>query len=104
MANLVPNPAYEQLSQLYSQLEQDAPAMSAPLKWSVQTMAGGNGTCWTGPAAQAWASSLEGYSADCGTQVNNMLDEIRSALGTIPRQVTEQEAQAIARAMRDNQY
>ncbi len=99
MSNLVPNPLYEDLSELYRQLQQDEPAMSTPMKWSVETMAGGSGDCWTGPAAQGWASELSGYSSDCATQVSNMLSEISSMMKSIPQQVTEQEAQGFARML-----
>ena len=99
MSNLVPNPMYEDLSDLYSQLESDAATLSSPLKSAAQTMAGGTGDCWTGPQAQTWAGQLSGHSEDCARQVRNMLNDISAAMASIPQKVTAQEAQGIAKGM-----
>lgn len=99
MSSLVPNPMYQALSDLYTQLQKDAATMAGPMKWSDQTMAGGSGGCWTGSAARAWASQLSGYSADCAAQVSNMLDEVASTMAATQQQVTQQQAQNIAKMM-----
>jgi hypothetical protein len=99
MSSLVPNPMYQALSDLYAQLQNDAAAMAGPMKWSDQAMTGGSGGCWTGAAARAWASQLAGYSADCAAQVSNMLDEVASTMAAAQQQVTQQQAQSIAKLM-----
>jgi uncharacterized protein YukE len=96
-SSLVPNPMYEALQQLYTQLEGDAATMSNALKPASQQMAAG-GT-WVGPAARSWGSDLDGHSRDCATQVNNMLAAVEQALAAQPAQVTPQEAEAQAKMM-----
>lgn len=97
MSNLVTNPMYQALSELYSQLEQDAPTMSNALKAAGQQM-GGNQT-WVGPTAQSWGSQLDGYSRDCASQVNGMLAEVQQQMQAIPQKVTQQEAMGIGKEM-----
>jgi hypothetical protein len=97
VSNLVPNPLYQALSELYSQLEQDAPTMSNALKTAGQQLLGNQ--TWVGPAARGWGSQLEGYSRDCAAQVSGMLAEIQQQMQAIPQQVTQQQATAIAKEM-----
>ena len=99
MSTLVPNPLYEDLSNLYSQLQGDASTLSSPLKAAVQQMAGGTGDCWTGPEAEAWAGELSGRSGDCARQVNNMLDAISTLMASTPKEVTQQQAMNIGRML-----
>jgi hypothetical protein len=96
-SSMVPNPMHEALSQLYAQLQKDAPAMSDALKPANRQMAGG-GT-WVGSAARAWGSQLDGHSGDCATQVNTMLADVAQALAAQPAQVTLAEAEANAKMM-----
>jgi hypothetical protein len=100
VSNLVTNPMYQALSELYSKLEQDAPTMSNALKAADQQM-GGNQT-WVGPTAQGWGSQLDGYSRDCGSQVNGMLAEVQQQMQAIPQKVTQQEAMLISKEMQLN--
>jgi uncharacterized protein YukE len=95
--SMVPNPMYEALSQLYSQLQGDAATLSNALKPADQQMAAG-GT-WLGTAAKSWGSQLDGHSGDCATQVNAMLADISQALAAEPAQVTLTEAQEKAKMM-----
>jgi hypothetical protein len=97
MSNLVPNPMYVALDNLYTQLQQDAPTMSNALKAANQQMLFGD--TWVGPTGQGWGSQLDGYSRDCATQVNGMLTEIEQQMQATPQQVTEQEAASIRRLM-----
>jgi hypothetical protein len=99
VAKLVPNPLYEDLANLHSQLQGDASTLSSPLKSAVQMMAGGNGDTWTGPEAQAWAGELSGRSSDCARQVSNMLDAIEAAMASTPKEVTEQQAMGIGKML-----
>jgi hypothetical protein len=99
MTDMVSNPMYTALSQLYTQLQQDAPTMSNALKPADQQMAGGQGQVWVGPAARSWGSDLSGYSSDCGTQVTSMLDAVQQAMQAQPQHVTETEAAGIAKQM-----
>lgn len=97
MSNLVTNPLYQALSDLHSQLEQDAPTMSNALKNADQQMLGDQ--TWVGPTAQGWGSQLDGYSRDCASQVNGMLAEVEQQIQAIPQKVTQQEAMGISKEM-----
>lgn len=94
---MVPNPMHEALSKLYASLQRDADTMKDALKAANQQMAA-KGT-WLGPAADVWASQLDGHARDCVTQVNAMLSDVESALSAEPAQVTPQEAQQKAKMM-----
>lgn len=94
---MVANPLYAALSELHSQLEQDAPTMSNALKGADQQMSGNQ--TWVGPTAQSWGGQLDGYSRDCASQVNGMLAEIEQQMQATPQKVTAQQAQAISKEM-----
>lgn len=94
---LVTNPMHEALSQLYTQLQRDAPTMSNALKAASQQMSAG-GT-WVGTAAQSWGTQLDGYARDCAAQVSAMLADVSQALQSEPAQVTPQEAQQKSKMM-----
>jgi len=96
-STLVANPMYVDLSNLYTQLQKDASAMSGAMQGPDQQM--GQGQTWVGPPARTWGGQLHGYSADCSTQVGNMLAEVQQALQSTPQQVTPQEAQGIRKTM-----
>jgi hypothetical protein len=102
VSNLVTNPLYQALSDLYSQLEQDAPTMSNALKTADQQMLGNQ--TWVGPAARSWGSQLDGYSRDCAAQVSGMLAEVQQQMQALPQKVTQQEAFAISKAMQLTAY
>ena len=104
MSNLVPNPLYEDLSDLYTQLQGDASTLSTPLKPAVQMMAGGTGDCWTGPQAESWASELSSRSDNCGRQVNNMLDAVSAAMASTPKEVTQAQAAGIGKMLQMESY
>ncbi len=97
MSNLVTNPLYAALSELYSQLEQDAPTMSNALKKADQQMLGDQ--TWVGPTARGWGSQLDGYSRDCAGRVTGMLAEVEQQMQLTPQKVTQQEAMAISKEM-----
>jgi hypothetical protein len=97
VSTLVTNPLYQALSELYSQLEQDAPTMSNALRKADQQMLGDQ--TWVGPAARGWGGQLDGYSRDCASQVSGMLAEVEQQMKAVPRQVTQQEAVAISKEM-----
>lgn len=94
---MVTNPVYEALNQLYSQLKGDAATMGNALKPADQQMSAGK--TWVGPAARSWGNQLNGHSRDCARQVNAMLAEVEAAMAAQPAQVTQQEAQALAKDM-----
>lgn len=94
---LVPNPLYEELDTLYTQLQRDAPAMSTALSAAARQM--GATQTWVGPVARNWQDELSGRDRDCGTQVSGMLDEVRQQRDALPAQVTPAEAQAIRKQM-----
>jgi len=94
---LVPNPLYEELDSLYTQLQRDASAMSTALSQACRQMATSN--TWIGPVAQGWDSQLTGHDRDCGTQVSGMLDQVRQERDRTPAHVTPQEAQAIRKQL-----
>jgi hypothetical protein len=99
---MVPNPIHQRLQALYSDLRRDAPAMSNALKAASAQMAA-NAT-WVGPAADGWASQLDGHARDCATQVNAMLSDVEAALAAEPAQVTEQVAQSKAKQLQLMEY
>jgi hypothetical protein len=102
MADLVPNPMYEALSTLYSQLQADAPTMSNALKPPDQQMQAGQ--TWVGPTADGWGSQLGGHSRDCATQVSGMLADVQQQMQATPQQVTSAEAQSIRKQMQLMRY
>lgn len=89
---MVANPAYTDLSNLYTQLQRDAPAMSGALSAADKQMAAGQ--TWVGPTGQGWGSQLSGYSRDCAAQVNGLLSDLEQAMASTPQQCTQQEAQS----------
>lgn len=93
----VTNPMYEALNTLYSKLQKDADTMKNALKAANQQMAAK--ATWVGPAADTWASQLDGHAKDCVTQVNAMLSDVESALSAEPPKVTQQEAQNKAKLL-----
>jgi hypothetical protein len=97
VSTLVTNPLYQALSELYSELEQDAPTMSNALQKADQQMLGDQ--TWVGPTAQGWGSQLDGYSRDCASQVTGMLAEVEQQMQATPQKVTPQEAMAISKEM-----
>jgi hypothetical protein len=102
MADQVPNPMYEALNNLYTQLQKDAPAMSDALKPADQQMQAGQ--TWVGPTGQGWGSQLGGYSRDCATQVSGMLTEVQQEMQATPQQVSSQEAASIRKQMQLMRY
>ena len=97
MSNLVSNPMYTALHDLYTRLQADAPTMSNALKAADQQMLAGQ--TWVGPTGQGWGSQLDGYSRDCATQVNGMLAEVEQQMQATPQQVTQQQATSISKMM-----
>jgi uncharacterized protein YukE len=102
MADLVPNPMYEALSKLYTQLQADAPTMSDALKPADQQMQAGQ--TWVGPTGQGWGSQLDGYSRDCATQVSGMLSDVAQQMQATPQQVSQADAQVIRKQMQLMRY
>jgi hypothetical protein len=100
--DLVPNPVHQDLQTLYNNLQKDAQTMQDALK-AANTQMAANGT-WVGPAADAWASQLDGHARDCATQVDAMLADVSQALAAEPAQVTLQEAQSKAKQLQLMMY
>jgi hypothetical protein len=94
---MVANPIHAALQTLYTNLKRDAPAMSDALK-AANTQMAGDGT-WVGPAADSWASQLDGHARDCATQVNAMLADVEAALQAEPAQVSLQVARSKAKQL-----
>jgi hypothetical protein len=92
MANLVPSPMYQALSDLYATVQPDCPTIAGALSKADRQMAGGNGDVWVGPAARQWESILSGHSADLSRQANAFEQEVHSALARQPQQVTPERA------------
>src|SRR5689334_14367506 len=102
MADQVPNPLYEALNNLYTQLQKDAPTMSDALKPADQQMQAKK--TWVGPTGEGWGSQLDGYSRDCATQVSGMLTDVQQEMQATPQQVTSAEAAVIRKQMQLMRY
>ncbi len=78
----VPSPMHAALSELYTSISKDQPAMADALKSTCQQM--GGGAVWFGSAASAWGSQLGGYSGDLSSSIAAAVDEVGSALASTP--------------------
>ena len=92
MADLVPSPMYQALSELYAAVSKDCETVAGALSGADKQMAGGNGQVWTGPEARQWGSELSGHSAGLSKQANGFEDYVRGELARQPKQVTTDQA------------
>jgi hypothetical protein len=88
----VPSPMHAALGELYASISKDRPAMADALKSACQQV--GGGAAWSGSAAAAWGSQLDGYSGDLSSSIAAAVAEVGSALASTPATCTEAQARA----------
>jgi hypothetical protein len=86
----VPSPMHAVLSELYASVSKDQPAMAGALKGACQQI--GGGAAWSGSAAAAWGSQLDGYSADLASSIAAAVAEVGSALAATPATCSQAQA------------
>lgn len=90
MADQVPSPMHQALSDLYSRIQQDQATMADALKDTCQRMAGSQ--TWIGYAADSWNTDLTGHSSSLSGSINATVADVASALASTPATCTMQEA------------
>lgn len=99
MADKVPSPMWQALSDLNTEVQKDLATVNGSLKDADNRMAGGKGEVWVGPTARTWASDLTGAANDITTQANAFAEYVSRELASHPKEVTQAKADSERRVL-----
>jgi hypothetical protein len=95
MAAMVSNPLYEALQSALRMVGPMVEEIDRGIEAPFQQFQ--SGTVWTGPAAKLFGDQLALFRSRARASGERVMDELRTALGRTPAQVTEEEAATIKR-------
>lgn len=81
---LAPNPKYEQLRQLLSQLQADADRLRTPYRDTLKRM---SDKIWIGPAARKWTTEVEYNNAQMRSLISRAIQDVEQALRSTPKEL-----------------